>query len=217
MDDPLLLRIRALAAEDPALGYRALHAKLKQEPEFQDVGLKRVQTTLQQVREAPAAAALLHLVGAAQRRAGPGENFWTAASDGDIARVEELMALEGFTASSKDENGYTPVMAAASYGHFDLLRLLLESDTSGTAVNACDSDGDAPLHHVAAAEELDAELLRPVIGLLLQHRADPALQNSEGKTCLDLCGAAVMEGVEEEPVLNIEFIKVMDEHGVKFD
>ncbi len=29
------------------------------------------------------------------------ENIWTAASDGDVARVDALMALEGFTPSSQ--------------------------------------------------------------------------------------------------------------------
>ena len=30
------------------------------------------------------------------------ENIWTAASDGDVSRVEALMALEGFMPSSKE-------------------------------------------------------------------------------------------------------------------
>lgn len=48
--------------------------------------LKKVQTMLQQVREQTAAP---------PQRAGLGENIWTAAGDGDVARVEELMTLEG--------------------------------------------------------------------------------------------------------------------------
>jgi hypothetical protein len=30
------------------------------------------------------------------------QNLWTAASDGDLARVDSLMALEGFTPSSQE-------------------------------------------------------------------------------------------------------------------
>ncbi|OLP89589.1 hypothetical protein AK812_SmicGene28938 [Symbiodinium microadriaticum] len=60
--------------------FRTLHAQLKQEPEFAEVSLKKVQTALQQLRATPAAGV---------REAGPGENLWTAAGDGDIARVED--------------------------------------------------------------------------------------------------------------------------------
>ncbi|CAE7823201.1 unnamed protein product, partial [Symbiodinium sp. CCMP2456] len=82
----------------------------------------------------------------------------------------ELITLSGFSPGSQDENGYTPVMAAASWGHVDLLRILLQRDAS--AVNVADSDGDTPLHHVAQAIELEADQVRPVLELLLTHGAD---------------------------------------------
>lgn len=214
MEDSLNIRIRALLAQDASLGYRAVHGLLKQEPEFQEVSLKKVQTAIQQLRSDQEQQQ------ASKPRAGPGENLWTAAGDGDIARVDELMALEGFTPSSQDENGYTPVMAAASWGHAELLKLLLERDAG--SVNVADTDGDTPLHHVAQAEELEEEQLRPVLQLLLAHKANPNLQNKEGKTCLELCGRAVLEEEEMEteddaPALNMNFIKIMDEHGVKLE
>eukprot|EP00930_Biecheleria_cincta_P044846 TRINITY_DN30898_c0_g1_i1.p1 TRINITY_DN30898_c0_g1~~TRINITY_DN30898_c0_g1_i1.p1 ORF type:complete len:242 (+),score=62.05 TRINITY_DN30898_c0_g1_i1:64-726(+) len=220
MEDSLNLRIRALLAQDASLGYRAVHGVLKQEAEFQEVSLKKVQTAMQQVRAEPAEPA--EQAASSKPRAGPGENLWTAASDGDVARVDELMALEGFTPSSQDENGYTPVMAAASWGHAELLKILLERDAG--AVNVADTDGDTPLHHVAQAEELEEEQVRSVLQLLLAHKADPNLQNNDGKTCLELCGRAVLEDeemeteeAEEPPALNMNFIKVMDEHGVKLE
>ncbi|CAK0798296.1 unnamed protein product [Prorocentrum cordatum] len=215
MDDALLCRVQALVAAEPSLGYRGLHAKLKSEPEFQQVSLKKVQTVLQALRREEEAAAAAPPV----RRAAPGENLWTAASDGDIARVEELMALEGFTPSSPDENGYTPVHAAASWGHPELLRLLLSRGSE--AANVRDEDGDTPLHHVAGNNDLAAESQRAVIDLLLEHRADPTLQNSEGKTCLDACGQDVVamddeeatEPPNEEVCINVDFIKIMAERG----
>eukprot|EP00435_Cladocopium_sp_Y103_P013683 s1080_g3.t1 len=142
-DSQLLMRLQQLLAEDPNLGYRSAHAKLKEEAAFQDVAVKKVQTALQQLKApAPASAG-----------AGPGENLWTAASDGDVARVDSLMALEGFTPSSQDENGYTPVMAAASWGHVQMLSLLLQRQPSSVLV--ADADGDTALHHVAQATELE--------------------------------------------------------------
>merc|ERR1712046_440860 len=125
------------------------------------------------------------------RQAGPGENIWTAASDGDMARVDELMECEGLTPTSPDEHGYTPVHAAASWGRVELLQLLLQRDPA--SANVTDVDGDTPLHHVAGASELEAEDLRAVVELLLAHGANPKLINSEGRTCLDTCGEKVLE------------------------
>eukprot|EP00929_Paragymnodinium_shiwhaense_P107045 TRINITY_DN7300_c0_g1_i1.p1 TRINITY_DN7300_c0_g1~~TRINITY_DN7300_c0_g1_i1.p1 ORF type:complete len:229 (+),score=82.58 TRINITY_DN7300_c0_g1_i1:74-760(+) len=205
-DGALCERIRELLTADPSAGYRGLHAKLKEEPDFKDIGLKKVQTALQQVKEAAAAAAV-------PKKAGPGENLWTAASDGDIARVMELMECEGFTPTSPDENGYTPTQAAAAWGHAELLKLLLQRDSS--AANVADSDGDTPLHHVADSNELEDEQLRPVVELLLEARADPSIKNLEGKNCMDVCGACLLEEreTEEEPVINMRFLTLMAEKG----
>merc|ERR1712232_940502 len=144
-----------------------------------------------------------------------GENLWTAASDGDMARVEELMTCEGFTPTSAGENGYTPIHAAASWGRIDLLRALLQKDPTG--VNVRDSDGDTPLHHVASASELTKTETRSIVELLLAHGADPKLENTEGRTCLDTCGEKVLDADDDEPPpqdedeldINLEFVKVM--------
>jgi len=48
--DALLEKCRALVLVDSSIGYRALHAKLKEDPDFADVGLKKVQTVLQRLR-----------------------------------------------------------------------------------------------------------------------------------------------------------------------
>mmetsp|Transcript_59582 Transcript_59582/g.167844 ORF Transcript_59582/g.167844 Transcript_59582/m.167844 type:complete len:222 (-) Transcript_59582:27-692(-) len=217
MDDALQGRLRELVAAEPTAGYRVFHARLKEEPEFQQVSLKKVQTALQQIRTeaGPAAAAAAPAPGGAP----PGENIWTAAGDGDIPRVEELMVLENLTPTSPDENGYTPVHAAASWGRVDLLRLLLARDMG--AANVVDSDGDTPLHHVATASELDESDMKNVMELLLAARADPGLRNNEQKTCLDLCTridnmdeeGEEGEGSDEDVNVNLEFVKVLTEHG----
>mmetsp|Transcript_101976 Transcript_101976/g.287862 ORF Transcript_101976/g.287862 Transcript_101976/m.287862 type:complete len:226 (-) Transcript_101976:87-764(-) len=214
MDDALAARIEKLVSSDPSLGYRAIHARLKEEPQFQEIGLKKVQTTLQRIREAAPVVATPPPA-APRGHANPGENIWTAASDGDTARVEELMHVEGFGPTSPDENGYTPVHAAASYGHVELLRMLLERD--GNGANVGDSDGDTPLHHVASASDLEEDQLRPVVALLLEHRADPTLTNNEQKSCLDLCGESVLEGDDENAELNLAFVKILAEHGIQIE
>merc|ERR1712232_774779 len=116
-------------------------------------------------------------------------------------------------------NGYTPVHAAASWGRVELLRILLQRDPA--AANVVDEDRDTPLHHVAGASELETEDLRAVVELLLAHGADPSLENAEGKTCLDACGEKVLEADEEQQDgdldINIEFVKVLAEHGHKLE
>jgi len=212
-------RLRALVAADPAAGYRVLHGRLREEPGLAQVSLKKVQVMLKQIRE--------HQEGAAPPRAGPGENIWTAAGDGDVARVEELLELEGFKPTSPDENGYTPVHAAASWGRTDMLRLLLRRaaaagrEAATAAANVPDSDGDTPLHHVAGAEELEPAVLREVLDVLLEHGARPGRQNGDGRTCLEVCAEEVFDDEREPdadpPAVNLEFVKAMAERGFEIE
>lgn len=86
-------------------------------------------------------------------------NIWVAAADNDRAAVERELDA-GASPNVKDPNGYTPMHAAALYGHLELLRFLV---TRGGNVNVQDNEGDTPLHHVedvgtarALVEEMDA-------------------------------------------------------------
>lgn len=102
-------------------------------------------------------------------------NIWTAASDGREDLVEQIFAQNsGLDANSKDPNGYTPVHAAAAYGHIALLRKLC-SQYNGD-INVRDSDGDTPLHHCEDANT--AKVIVEELG------ADITLTNEEGKTAL---------------------------------
>ena len=75
--------------------------------------------------------------------------------------------------NSKDSNGYTPLAAAVSYNHIDLVEFLI---SEGADVNIRDTENDTPLY---VAENVK------VAQKLLYHGADPFVRNSEGKTvCL---------------------------------
>ncbi|GAV48960.1 hypothetical protein ZYGR_0N03650 [Zygosaccharomyces rouxii] len=102
-------------------------------------------------------------------------NVWIAASDGRTSVVEKLLQ-ENYQRDGnvKDPNGYTPVHAAAAYGHIELLRKLCQE--YGGNINVKDSDGDTPLHHCEDAHT--AKVILEELG------GDISLQNEEGKTAL---------------------------------
>lgn len=98
-------------------------------------------------------------------------NIWVAAADNQIEVVESHIASGNFSANSKDPNGYTPIHAAASYGHTELLRLLI---SKGGDINIQDTEGDTPLHHVE-----DLEIAKVLVEEL---KADTGIKNADGLT-----------------------------------
>jgi ankyrin repeat protein len=77
------------------------------------------------------------------------QNIWISASDGDIDAVKRYIST-GVSSNAKDEHGYTPIHAAAAYGHLELMAYLL--DEAGGDVNIKDGDNDTPLHHCESVE-----------------------------------------------------------------
>ncbi|KAF8002675.1 hypothetical protein HF325_003640 [Metschnikowia pulcherrima] len=101
-------------------------------------------------------------------------NIWVAAADNQVEIVEEYLTSNEFSANAKDPNGYTPIHAAASYGHLDLLKMLV---SNGGDINIQDNEGDTPLHHaedVVTAKFIVEEL-----------KADFKITNEEGQTAAD--------------------------------
>jgi ankyrin repeat protein len=95
-------------------------------------------------------------------------NIWIASSDGNIDLVRKY--LETMSVNSKDENGYTPLHAAASYEHTELIRILVEE--YGAEIDIRDEDGDTPMHMCYDLE---------TVKLLIELGADPHATNSEDK------------------------------------
>ncbi|TDH68472.1 hypothetical protein CCR75_001426 [Bremia lactucae] len=120
-------------------------------------------------------------------------NIWTAASDGDIESVRAFLA-DGGDINAKDENGYTPLQAAVSYSHMELVKLLLANGADVklgeftiplfkmfscefTLVVAGDNEMDTPLHRSETVE---------CATVLLDHGADMNARNLEGQTPYDV-------------------------------
>ena len=129
-----------------------------------------------------------------------GANVWVAVADGDMERVKYLLEHEGVTSTSKDESGYTPLHAAASYNQHELLQYLLEqADDAQEAINVTDNDGDTPLFFCDVLETAklvvekhgaDATLQRCAAHLFDKHgvaadEADPLRSDASGQPATD--------------------------------
>ncbi|EGW32946.1 ankyrin-repeat protein [Spathaspora passalidarum NRRL Y-27907] len=98
-------------------------------------------------------------------------NIWVAAADNQRQIVEQYISTGVNTANDKDPNGYTPMHAAAAYGHINLIKYLVEN---GGNVNIQDNEGDTPLHH--------AEDLATAKFLVEECGADYTIRNGDNLT-----------------------------------
>ncbi|KAG6865729.1 hypothetical protein C0991_012375 [Blastosporella zonata] len=94
------------------------------------------------------------------------KNIWVAAGDGDLQRVQTTNATHH--PNAPDPFTYTPIHAAASYAHLDVLTFLI---SRGGDVNITDSDGDTPLYTVENIE---------TARFLVEHGAKIDHRNAEG-------------------------------------
>ena len=98
-----------------------------------------------------------------------------AASSGDLAKLKTLLNGNPDLVFSKDEQGATPLHAAALTGNGDVAELLLDHRAD---VNARTNNGSTPLHY--AAEKGHQE----VAELLLTRGADVNAEGNDGSTPL---------------------------------
>ena len=155
------------------------------------------------------AIAVLLWLGADQRRQSRERDFLTAASQGNVGRMSELVDKVNVDARLS-EDGETALHRAASRGHLKAVALLLDR---GAKVDAVDGEGVTPLilasyrgqtevvklllergADVNAREKRnglsslshavgrgDKELVR----VLVAHGADPLLKSADGRTALE--------------------------------
>ncbi|GAA5861257.1 hypothetical protein JCM8547_008535 [Rhodosporidiobolus lusitaniae] len=96
-------------------------------------------------------------------------NIWTAAGEGDVQQVQRLVE-SGVSPNDQDQHSYSPIHAAVSWNHPDILRYLLDK---GGNINLADGDGDTPLY---AAEQIS------MARLVIELGGDPKHVNEEGLT-----------------------------------
>jgi hypothetical protein len=118
---------------------------------------------------------------------------WVAAADGNLPLLQRSLQILNLDFHRADENGYTLLMAAASYSQLPVLQWLLQqaAQNSSTAVvtNAVDNDGDSALHHASSAEAAK---------MLIQHGIDTSIRNAAGLTALESKQNELEELMENE-------------------
>ncbi|ORY93990.1 ankyrin repeat-containing domain protein [Syncephalastrum racemosum] len=100
---------------------------------------------------------------------------FTAAYEGKLFIVQQLIEKDASAATSRDEDQRTPLHWAASGGHANIVNYLL---TLHVPIDALDESGWSPLMIAASAGHLDAA------EALLTQGANAAVENESGQTAL---------------------------------
>jgi len=135
-------------------------------------------------------------------------DIFEATALGRLDRLKQCLRDDPAAIDSRSKDGFTALHFACFFGQPEAARLLIESGAAVDAV-AANPTKVMPLHSAASARNLEAARLllehgapvnarqqggwvpihaaaqngdRPMVELLLKHRADPKLVNDQGKT-----------------------------------
>ncbi|KAG0242539.1 hypothetical protein BGW41_003897 [Actinomortierella wolfii] len=124
--------------------------------------------------------------------------FARAASNGDMNRIADMLDnfREWIDIEAQDEDGTTPLIYAACFGHVEIAFMLLEA---GATVDARDKFGWTAL--VWATNNKHDNMVR----LLLEHGASTAAQTKKGHTIVDF--------LRHDPNDNTKIVQIFQEPG----
>ena len=97
-------------------------------------------------------------------------NIWLAAGEGKLDLVKQYVEQEGVSPNQLDDNAYSPLHAAASWNHPEILSYLVEH---GGDINITDDDGETPLFVVETVA---------IARLVVQLGGNPSHRNHDGMT-----------------------------------
>jgi ankyrin repeat protein len=102
-----------------------------------------------------------------------------AAKQGNVDRVQELLAADAALLHARDADGSTPLHCAVWKGHVEVVRLLLDAGADVNAQNSNTHYGGTPLHTAAHGNR------RAVAELLITHGADLHATSCNDRTPLE--------------------------------
>jgi ankyrin repeat protein len=123
-----------------------------------------------------------------------------AASDGNIALLQESLANLKLSVTMADENGYTLLQAAASYSQIATMQWILSQFAQPNDVNAVDQEGDSALHYASSAEACK---------VLISANIDKYIRNNEGKTALEAKQQELQEMMDDEDEFDEDDLEVI--------
>ena len=126
--------------------------------------------------------------GEAERLAASKElNVFEAAALGRTERLRELLDGDPTRANAFGDDGFHPLGLACFFGNVDAARLLLERGADVDALSRNEQIQTAAIHAAAAAGDVerDEATRYELIALVLEHGADPNLEQGGGFRALD--------------------------------
>ena len=126
--------------------------------------------------------------GEAERLAAGKElTMFEAAALGRTERLRELLDEDPARATAFGDDGFHPLGLACFFGNVDAARLLLERGADVDALSRNEQIQTAAIHAAAAAGDVekDEATRYELIALVLEHGADPNLEQGGGFRALD--------------------------------
>jgi ankyrin repeat protein len=117
----------------------------------------------------------------------PELDVFEAAATGRAERLRELLAADPSLASAFGDDGFHPLGLACFFGHVEAARVLLEHGADVNALSRNEHIRTAAIHAAAAAGETgtDEATRYELVKLVLEHGADPNLDQGEGIRAID--------------------------------
>ena len=123
---------------------------------------------------------------------GPSMSIHEAAEEGNIEVVKQHLAAGTDLSAKNGDYQWTPLHAAASKGHKDIVELII---AKAADVNAINIFGETPLHRASLSG------YEEVIELLITNGADVNVQDKQGSTSLDWAAVSTAENKKETAAL----------------
>ena len=117
--------------------------------------------------------------------ADPELNVFEAAAFGRTDRLRNLLDEDPDRANEFGDDGFQPLGLACFFGHVGAARLLLNRGADPNTLARNEHIQAGPLHSASASEGKDEETRYELCELLLDHGADPNLEQGGGFTALD--------------------------------